>query len=107
MLDNFKSDRVGPSELSQAKKRLLPIAFVSEHSETLVELDIEYRHLAETRGARGYFRVPTVGTAPEFIAGLAEMVRESLRNGGPPTSSPPASSTSNSSSSTASLEKRS
>ena len=63
---------------------LVPIAFVSEHSETLVELDIEYRHLAEKHGARGYFLVPTVGTAPEFVAGLAALVRRSLRAGGPP-----------------------
>jgi len=62
---------------------LVPIAFVSEHSETLVELDIEYRHLAEAHGARGYFRVPTVSTAPEFIAGLAELVRQALRASGP------------------------
>ena len=61
---------------------LVPIAFVSEHSETLVELDIEYRHLAEVHGARGYFRVPTVSTAPEFIAGLADLVRQTVRAGG-------------------------
>jgi ferrochelatase len=60
---------------------LVPIAFVSEHSETLVELDIDYRHLAEKHGAAGYFRVPTVGIAPEFIAGLAGQVRQSLRAG--------------------------
>jgi ferrochelatase len=60
---------------------LVPIAFVSEHSETLVELDIDYRHLAEKHGAAGYFRVPTVGIAPEFIAGLARQVRQSLRAG--------------------------
>jgi ferrochelatase len=60
---------------------LVPIAFVSEHSETLVELDIEYRHLAEKHGARGYFRVPTVGTTPEFIAGLAALVRGAIGGG--------------------------
>jgi ferrochelatase len=60
---------------------LVPIAFVSEHSETLVELDIDYRHLAEKHGAAGYFRAPTVGTAPEFIAGLAMLVRQNLRAG--------------------------
>ena len=48
-----------------------PIAFVSEHSETLVELDIEYRHLAEQNGAPAYVRVPTVATHPAFIGGLA------------------------------------
>lgn len=54
---------------------LAPIAFVSEHSETLVELDIEYRHLAEKSGVPFYARVPTVGTEPAFIAGLAQQVR--------------------------------
>ncbi len=53
-----------------------PIAFVSEHSETLVELDIEYRHIAESCGVPHYVRVPTVGAAPEFIAGLAGLVRD-------------------------------
>ena len=38
---------------------VVPIAFVSEHSETLVELDVEYRDLAERLGVPGYFRVPT------------------------------------------------
>jgi ferrochelatase len=54
---------------------LVPVAFVSEHSETLVELDMEYRDLAAASGAPAYVRVPTVGTAPEFIAGLARLVR--------------------------------
>ena len=53
-----------------------PIAFVSEHSETLVELDIEYSHLAAQSGVPHYVRVPTVSTAPRYIAGLATLVRE-------------------------------
>jgi ferrochelatase len=57
---------------------VLPIAFVSEHSETLVELDIEYRHLAEQNGAAAYVRVPAVGTHPAFIAGLAALVKGAL-----------------------------
>lgn len=57
---------------------LYPLAFVSEHSETLVELDIEYRHLAEQNGVPAYVRVPTVGTHPLFIAGLADRVRAIL-----------------------------
>ena len=52
-----------------------PISFVSEHSETLVELDLDYRRLAESCGVPGWLRVPTVGTAPAFIAGLAALVR--------------------------------
>lgn len=55
-----------------------PIAFVSEHSETLVELDIDYRHLAKEVGIPTYIRVPTVGTHPLFIAGLARLVRDAL-----------------------------
>jgi len=51
-----------------------PIAFVSEHSETLVELDIEYGHLAKESGVPDYLRVPTVGTQPVFVEGLADLV---------------------------------
>lgn len=55
-----------------------PIAFVSEHSETLVELDVEYRRVAAETGVPRYVRVPTVGTRPEFIDGLARLVRAAL-----------------------------
>jgi ferrochelatase len=51
-----------------------PIAFVSEHSETLVELDIEYHHLADASGVVDYRRVPTVQVRPDFIVGLADLV---------------------------------
>jgi ferrochelatase len=53
---------------------MVPIAFVSEHSETLVELDMEYRDLADQKGVPFYAYVRTVGDAPEFIAGLAKRV---------------------------------
>ena len=51
-----------------------PVAFVSEHSETLVELDIEYREMAEKLGVPAYVRVPAVGTADAFVGGLAAVV---------------------------------
>jgi ferrochelatase len=51
-----------------------PISFVSEHSETLVELDRDYRRLAEACGVPAYYRVPTVGADPRFIAALAQLV---------------------------------
>ena len=57
---------------------LYPLSFVSEHSETLVELDIEYRRLADKVGVPTYIRVPTVGTHPLFIAGLARLVHDAL-----------------------------
>jgi ferrochelatase len=53
---------------------VVPIAFVSEHSETLVELDIEYRDRAKELSLPAYYRVPTVGVEPSFIGGLADMV---------------------------------
>lgn len=57
---------------------IVPVSFVSEHSETLVELDIEYRTLAQELGAPAYVRAPTVSTHPAFIAGLAKLVRQAL-----------------------------
>ncbi len=57
-----------------------PIAFVSEHSETLVELDIEYAHLAKAVGVADYLRAPAVGTHPRFIAALADLVVRASRS---------------------------
>lgn len=53
---------------------VIPLAFVSEHSETLVELDIEYAELAKKTGVPHYKRVDTVGVSEDFIAGLASLV---------------------------------
>ncbi len=53
---------------------IVPVAFVSEHSETLVELDIEYKKLAEKNGCSFYKRVPALGVEENFIKGLAELV---------------------------------
>ena len=53
---------------------LVPIAFVSEHSETLVELDIEYKELADKNGCTEYIRVPALGTNPDFINSLSNLV---------------------------------
>jgi ferrochelatase len=58
---------------------IVPIAFVSEHSETLVELDIEYRELAEKNGVPSYFRTPAVGTHPLFIDGLRDLVIKHIK----------------------------
>ncbi|MBL8831940.1 MAG: ferrochelatase [Rhodospirillales bacterium] len=58
---------------------VVPVAFVSEHSETLVELDIEYRDRAKELGVPFYTRVPTVSTHPDFVRGLAEIARALVR----------------------------
>jgi len=62
---------------------IVPIAFVSEHSETLVELDIEYRKLAVDNGMPAYVRVSTVDADPAFIGGLGEQVRQALASDRP------------------------
>ena len=69
----------------QKKKKgivIVPVAFVSEHSETLVELDIEYKKLAKKNGCTFYKRVPALGIEESFIKGLAELVlqKEIKRN---------------------------
>jgi protoporphyrin/coproporphyrin ferrochelatase len=82
--------RVGPmkwiepytdKEIIQAAKEktplvIVPIAFVSEHSETLVELDIEYRHLAEAEGLHkeAYQRAPAITLHEKFIESMTAMV---------------------------------
>ncbi len=82
--------RVGPlkwiepyteDEIIRASKEgtplvILPIAFVSEHSETLVELDIEYKELAEEHGCEHYYRVPTTSIHNQFIETLRKIVQD-------------------------------
>ena len=73
---------IGPStedvivENSKMRKKiaLVPIAFVSEHSETLVELDIEYKELADKNGCVEYVRIPALGVNINFISSLSNLV---------------------------------
>ncbi len=60
------------------KKHLIivPLSFVSEHSETLVELDIEYAKLAEEAGVLSYHRIMTPQKNKNFIDSLAELVKK-------------------------------
>ena len=53
---------------------LVPIAFVSEHSETLVELDIEYKELADKNGCKNYLRVPALGTNTNYIKAMSDLI---------------------------------
>lgn len=57
---------------------LSPIAFVSEHIETLVELDEEYGDLAREQGVSSYVRVPALGLDAVFIESLATLVKSAL-----------------------------
>ena len=73
---------IGPSTekiiKDEAKKGkiiiVVPVAFVSEHSETLVELDIEYKKLAEENGSKEYIRVPAVTANRDFINSLKSSI---------------------------------
>jgi ferrochelatase len=75
---------IGPSteeEIHRAGKDgkaivLIPIAFVSEHSETLVELDEEYFHLAHEAGVKTYLRVPALSSQADYIESLAQLCRK-------------------------------
>jgi protoporphyrin/coproporphyrin ferrochelatase len=57
---------------------VVPISFVSEHIETLEEIDIEYRELAEESGITNWRRCPALNTDPAFISDLADLVAEAL-----------------------------
>jgi ferrochelatase len=79
---------IGPStedEIHDASKQGLalvvtPIAFVSEHIETLVELDHEYREVAFEAGCPVYVRVPALGVTPDFIGGLGRLVETAVNS---------------------------
>ena len=79
---------IGPSLDDELKRAaaddvaviVLPIAFVSEHSETLVELDIEYKEIADELGIMAYKRVPALGTHPDFIRSLRDLSLTAFRH---------------------------
>ena len=57
---------------------VVPVAFVSEHIETLVELDRDYAALAKAKGCPVYLRAPAVGVAPVFVESLAGLAASAL-----------------------------
>lgn len=84
---------IGPSTEHEIKRAgpdgktiiLIPVAFVSEHSETLVELDVEYKEIADHHHVPHYHRVPTLSVHPHYIQALAQMclnvsVQEKIRS---------------------------
>jgi protoporphyrin/coproporphyrin ferrochelatase len=82
---------IGPETVEEIRRAgrdrvpviVVPIAFVSEHSETLVELDHDYRQIAEACGVPRYIRIPALTADSGFIAGLAKLVRQSLGRNAP------------------------
>jgi len=87
---------IGPATQSEIQRAgaegkaviIQPVAFVSEHSETLVELDKEYFKVAQGAGVLDYIRLPTVRTHPDFIRGLADLVEAALTSTHPVTCAP-------------------
>lgn len=57
---------------------VVPISFVSEHIETLEEIDIEYRELAEESGITNWRRAQALNTDQTFIEDMADMIVEAL-----------------------------
>lgn len=57
---------------------VVPISFVSEHIETLEEIDIEYRELAEENGVTNWRRCPALNTDAGFIEDMADLVMDAL-----------------------------
>jgi ferrochelatase len=70
---------------AQGHKHVLvvPIAFTSDHIETLSELDREYGEVARRAGITHYKRVPALNDRPRFLGALAEIVRDHLASGQP------------------------
>ncbi len=80
-IDPSTETEIERAAADKAAVLVVPIAFVSEHTETLVELDVEYRDLAVKLGVPGYFRVPTQNADAGFIASLAGLVRRAISCG--------------------------
>jgi ferrochelatase len=67
---------------AEGKQSLLivPISFVSDHIETLHEIDIEYREHAEAHGIETYVRAPSLNDGDDFLQALADLVKEQTEN---------------------------
>jgi ferrochelatase len=79
-LKPYTDDSIRELGEKRGVKKLLavPVSFVSEHIETLEEMDMEYRELAEESGVTEWRRVPALNTHPRFIGDLADAVVEAL-----------------------------
>jgi ferrochelatase len=60
---------------------VVPIAFTSDHIETLSELDLEYGEVARSAGITRFKRTPALNERPRFMDALADIVREHLASG--------------------------
>lgn len=74
------TDKMIASLASQNKKNLLiiPISFVSDHVETLFELNIEYRHVSEKVGIENYVVMTGLNDSKLFVEALKNLVEQKL-----------------------------
>ena len=78
-LTPYTDDRIRELGKDGTKAMLaVPVSFVSEHIETLEEIDVEYRELAEASGIDQWRRVPALNTDARFIGDLADLVLDKL-----------------------------
>jgi ferrochelatase len=78
-LDPFTNDailKLGKEGIADVL--VIPISFVSEHIETLYELDILYKKVAKDAGIVNFRRVPALNSDPTFIRALAEIVESEI-----------------------------
>lgn len=80
-LQPYTEDEISKAGAAGIALVVVPVAFVSEHSETLVELDIEYAELAAEAGVPHYVRAPTVNADSAFIETLAGIVKNTDETG--------------------------
>jgi ferrochelatase len=74
-------DEIARAAADEIAVLLVPIAFVSDHIETLVELDIENAEIAHRLGVPGYFRAKVPNDDARFIDALANLVKRALKGG--------------------------
>lgn len=74
----YTEDEVARAGADGVPVVIAPVAFVSEHVETLVELDIEFREMAEKSGVPFFARTPAVAADCKFIRGLGDLVRGAI-----------------------------
>ncbi len=59
---------------------MVPVSFVSDHIETLHEIDVEYREHAEKKGIRHFGRTPSLNDHDDFLRAMADLVRQHMES---------------------------
>jgi ferrochelatase len=81
-LKPYTEEEIARAGKDRAPVVMVPISFVSEHAETLAELDIDYKNRSLEHGVPDYQRVPALGVDRFFIESLADICRGADKTGG-------------------------